>query len=59
MIFCELTLAICKPPHMKRTGGPGGALQRGVRTYLGGISQLALRRQGIIFSSLYCFHLFL
>jgi hypothetical protein len=28
MIFCELTLAIYKPPHRRRTGGPRGDLQR-------------------------------
>jgi hypothetical protein len=59
MIFCELTLAIYNPPHRRRTGGPGGDLQRGVRAYLGGISQSTLWHQGIILSLLYCSHLFL
>jgi hypothetical protein len=36
MIFCEHTLAIYKTPHRRRIVGPGGALQRGVRAYLGG-----------------------
>ena len=47
MIFCELTLAIYKlPPHRRRTGGPEGAAQRGVRLDLGGVSQSTLWRQG-------------
>jgi hypothetical protein len=35
-------------PHMRRTGSPGGGLQRGVRAYLGAVSQSTLWRQGII-----------
>jgi hypothetical protein len=48
MIFCELTLAIYKPPHRRWTGGPGGATQWGVRLDLGGVSQSTLWRQGWI-----------
>jgi hypothetical protein len=59
MIFCELTLAIYKPPHRRRIGGPGGALQLGVRAHLGGVSRSTLWRQGLMFSLLYCSHLFL
>jgi hypothetical protein len=33
-------------PHKKRTGGPGGAAQRGVRLDLGGVSQSTLWPQG-------------
>jgi hypothetical protein len=59
MIFCELTLAIYTPSiHRRRTGGPGGAVQWGVRVDLCGISQSALWLQGIILSSLYYYHLF-
>jgi hypothetical protein len=58
MIFCELTLAIYKPPHKRRTGGLGGALQQGVRAHLGGVSQSACWHRGIIFSLLYGYHLF-
>jgi hypothetical protein len=46
MIFCELTLAIYKLPHRRRTGGPGGAAQRGVRIDIGGVFQSTLWRQG-------------
>jgi hypothetical protein len=45
MIFCELTLAVYKPSspsHRRRTGSPGGAVQRGVRLDLGGVAQSAL-----------------
>jgi hypothetical protein len=41
MIFCELTLAIYKPPHRRRIGGPRGDLQRGIQVDLGGVSQSA------------------
>jgi hypothetical protein len=33
-------------PHRRRTGGPGGASQRGVRLDLGGVSQSTLWRHG-------------
>jgi hypothetical protein len=33
-------------PHRRRTGGPGGAAQRGIRLDLGGVAQLTLRHQG-------------
>jgi hypothetical protein len=33
-------------PHRRRTGGPRGAAQRGVRLDLGGVSQSTLWRQG-------------
>jgi hypothetical protein len=46
MILCELTLAVSHPPHRRRTGGSGGATQRGVWSDLGGVSQLTLWRQG-------------
>jgi hypothetical protein len=45
MIMCELTLAVSHP-HRRRTGGSGGATQRGVWSDLGGISQLTLWRRG-------------
>jgi hypothetical protein len=53
MIFCELTLAIYKAPPQERTGGLGGAAQRGVRFDLGGVSQSALWRHGWTLSSFY------
>jgi hypothetical protein len=34
------------PPHSRRTGGPGGAAQRGVWLDLGGVSHSTLWRQG-------------
>jgi hypothetical protein len=40
-------------PHRRRTGGQRGATQWRVRLDLGGVSQSALWRQRIIFSSLY------
>jgi hypothetical protein len=44
MIFCELTLAICKPPtdeeHIVQL-----EVYNKVRAYLGGVSQSALWRQ--------------
>jgi hypothetical protein len=48
MNMCELTLAVTHPPHThrRRTGGSRGAIQRGVRFDLGGVSQLTLWRQG-------------
>jgi hypothetical protein len=39
-------LRYINPPHRRRTGGPGGAAQRGVRLDLGGVSQSTLWRQG-------------
>jgi uncharacterized membrane protein YccF (DUF307 family) len=45
MIMCELTLAVSHP-HRRRTGGSGGATQRGVWSDLGGVSQLTLWHQG-------------
>jgi hypothetical protein len=53
MIMCELTLAVSHHhPHRRRIGGSRGATQRGVRSDLGGVSQLTLWRQGW---SLVCF----
>jgi hypothetical protein len=54
----ELWSFVCSPlqyitPHRRRTGGPGGVVLWGVRVDLGGVSQSALWRQGIILSSLY------
>jgi hypothetical protein len=47
MIFCELTLVLYNAlPHRRRTGGLGGATQRGVRLDLGGVFQSTLWRQG-------------
>jgi hypothetical protein len=43
--MCELTLVVSHP-HRRRTGGSGGAAQRGVRLDLGGVSQSTLWRQG-------------
>jgi hypothetical protein len=43
--MCELTLAVSHP-HRRRTCGPRGATQRGVRFDLGGVSKLTLWRQG-------------
>jgi hypothetical protein len=58
MIFSELTLAIYNPPT-----GEEQVVQEEVynevRAYLGGVSQSTLWCQGIIFGSLYCYHLFL
>jgi hypothetical protein len=45
--MCELTLAVSHP-HKRRPGGLGGATQRGVRSDLGGVSQLTYWRQGWI-----------
>ena len=45
MIFVSSHLRYINP-HRRRTGGPGGAAQRGVRLDLGGVSQSTLWRQG-------------
>jgi hypothetical protein len=45
MIMCEITLAVSYP-HRRRTGGSGGATQRGVWYDLGGVSQLTYWHQG-------------
>lgn len=45
MIMCELTLVVSHPAQEK-TCGSRGATQRGVRSDLGGVSQLTLWRQG-------------
>jgi hypothetical protein len=57
--MCELTVAVSHPPNRRRTGGSGGATQRGVRSDLGGVSQLTLWRQGVslvrfIFTFYFC-----
>jgi hypothetical protein len=45
--MCELTLAVSHPPpHRRSTGGSRGAIHRGVRFDLGGVSQLTYWRQG-------------
>jgi hypothetical protein len=43
--MCELTLDVSHP-RRRRTGGSRGATQRGVRSDLGGVSQLTLWCQG-------------
>jgi hypothetical protein len=58
MIFCELTLVLYTP-HRRRTCGLGGAVQRGVRLDLGGVSQSTLWRHGWTLSLFYIYHLFL
>jgi hypothetical protein len=45
------------PPHRTSTGGSGGATRRGVRSDLGGVSQLTLAPT--ILSSCYIYLLFL
>jgi hypothetical protein len=47
MNTCELTLAVSHP-HRRSTWGSRGAIQRGVRFDLGGVSQLTFWRQGWI-----------
>jgi hypothetical protein len=44
--FVSSHLRCINPTHRRRTGGPGGAAQRGVRLDLGGVSQSTLWRQG-------------
>jgi hypothetical protein len=56
MNMCELTLAVSHP-HRRRTCGSSGAIHRGVRFDLGGISQLTFSRQGwILVWSIFIFY---
>jgi hypothetical protein len=52
--MCQLTLAVSHP-HRRRTGGSEGATRRGVRSDLGGVSQLTLAPT-MILSSFYFFY---
>jgi hypothetical protein len=54
--MCELTLAVSHP-HRRRIGGSRGATHRGVRSDLGGVSELTFWRQGwILVRSIFIFY---